>query len=143
MADQDNSLFAIEVDADDYADAVAEDTPSVSRTYQSEKDFQDVKARYSAKIDGGNSYEDLIAAVPVLDQTASGLADGRNTFNAKTKLSKKHIQLLGYAVGELYYDKEFKRAIEQCQRVRSSCEVDRKTEDSLERWIVRCEERFR
>jgi hypothetical protein len=143
MADQDGGLFAIEVDADDYANVAGDDTPTVSRTYQSEEHFQAIKDSYSAKIDGGNAYKDLITTVPILaaaerdSKSESDLANG----HATSRLSKKDVQLLGYAVGELYYDKEYVQIIELCQRVQTQCETDRKTEESLARWIERCHKR--
>ena len=144
MAEHENGLLAIDVDADDYAEAAAGDTPSVSRTYQSEADFQAVKAGYSAKIDGGNSYRGLIAAVPILadDKTKDAEEDGVLNGNAGVRMSKKDVQLLGYAVGEMYFDRQYGRVIELCERVRGRCEVDGKTMESLERWERRCRERM-
>lgn len=151
MADHGNDLFAIDVDADDYAENAAGDTPSVSRTYQSEADFQAVKAAYQAKVDGGNAYLDLIAAVPVLDHGRSDVdGNGANGVNgagvseltAKVRLGKRDLQLLSYAVGELYYDKLYARLLELCGRVRARCEIDGKIVESLERWGQRCKERL-
>lgn len=147
MAEQeDDGLLAIEVDADDYAETAAGDAPAVSRTYQSEADFQTQKAIYSAKIDGGNTYRDLVAAVPVLDNishgtTKNGLKIG-NGDSSKVKLSKKDFQLLGYAVGELYYDKRYEEILKLCDRVRVYCEIDEKTRESLDRWTERCRARM-
>ena len=144
MSDHEDGLLAIEVDADDYAETAAGDPPSVSRTYQSEGDFKAIKATYTAKIDGGKTYEDLIAAVPVLasDLTMAKDNDISTNGHSSVKLSKKDVQLLGYAVGEMYFDKEFMRAIELCERVKLSCEVDGKTTESLNRWESRCQERL-
>ena len=139
-----NGLFAIDVDADDYAETAAGDTPSVSRTYQSKADFQAVKAGYQAKMDGGTAYMDLITAVPVLGRSDVDEADGHEVTNghAKVKLSKKDFQLLGYAVGEMYYDKQYEKLLELCSRLRARCEVDGKTLESLERWEARCRNRM-
>ncbi|KAK5171442.1 uncharacterized protein LTR77_004586 [Saxophila tyrrhenica] len=79
---EDNNLFAIEVDADDYADTAADDTPSVSRTHQSRPAFESIKSSYSAKITGGTSYKDLIAAVPVLAKPWLVMRWGRCTMIA-------------------------------------------------------------
>ena len=75
MAEPENSLFDIEVDADDYADAAAEDNPAaaaVDRTHQSEADFLKVKENYEARQDGsrGSLYEELLGAVPSLSADA-------------------------------------------------------------------------
>ena len=144
MAEADHGLLAIEVDADDYAEIAAEDAPSVSRTYQSEADFQAIKATYTAKIDGGKTYQELIAAVPILrkEQMHYGNASDHANGHANVKLSKKDVQLLGYAAGEMYYDKEYSRIIELCGRVRARCEVDGKTAESLNRWERRCREKM-
>lgn len=144
MADQENSLLAIEVDADNYAETAAGDVPSVSRTYQSEADFQAQKATYTAKIDGGKTYQDLITAVPILEQDKidSDSRSGPQNGHLKVKLSKKDVQLLGYAVGELYYDKEYRRIVDLCERIARFCDTDEKTEESLRRWTRRCHERL-
>lgn len=140
MADAADDLFAIAVDADDDAETTAGDAPCVSRTYQSEDDFQAQKAGYSAKIDNGNNYQVLLGAVPHL----TAVDDGSNGTKCKTKarLSKKDVQLLGYAVGEMYYDKEYKKVVELCVKVREVCQIDEKTSEGLQRWIKRCEERL-
>jgi hypothetical protein len=144
MADQEDGLLAIEVDADDYAETAAGDTPSVSRTYQSEPDFQAIKTSYAAKQDGNNTYQDLIAAVPAL-KSNDALALNRSeqsTGHAKVRLGKKDLQLLGYAVGEMYFDKEYARILELCHRVRGRCDVDAKTVGSLDRLERRCRDRL-
>jgi hypothetical protein len=66
MAETENSLFDIGIDADDYAEAAAEDAPAIDRTHQSEADFLAIKATYSARQDGGNYYAELLRAVPSL-----------------------------------------------------------------------------
>jgi len=143
MAETENGFLAIEVDADDYTETAAADVPPVSRTYQSEEAFQAQKAAYSAKIDGGTTYEDLVAAIPILADSKghshhqSGLCNGV----AKVRMSKKEIQLLGYAVGELYYDRRYHEVISLCDRVCALCEVDEKTSQSLRKWTTRCWER--
>lgn len=144
MAETENGLLAIEVDADDYAETAAGDTPTVARTFQSEADFQAIKASYNAKMDGGNTYNDLIAALPILDtrSTDSTETDDMTNGHSKVKLSKKDVQLLGYAVGEMYFDKEYMRIIKLCERVMVCCEVDGKTNESLKRWERKCWERI-
>jgi hypothetical protein len=161
MAEQltDDGLFAIEVDADDYAETAAGDAPSnVPRTYQSEADFQAQKASYTAKVQDGNNYEELLKAVPALRTGRLPLKNGTNGSGAsscsgdatngvdgvaqKTNLSKKDVQLLGYAAGELYYDRRYEELKELCGRVRERCEVDVKVEESLRRWSGRCEARL-
>ncbi|KXT18236.1 hypothetical protein AC579_2873 [Pseudocercospora musae] len=143
MADnEDNGLLGIEVDPDDYAEAAAGDTPSVPRTFQSEADFQVQKASYTAKINQGNIYAEVVKALPVLDpsaEPASGVDVDAKL--AKTKLSKKEVQLLGYAVGEMYFDRKYQDIIGLCQRVGTRCEVDEKLSRSLEKWTSRCRER--
>lgn len=126
MAELENSLFNIGVDADDYAEAATEDTPAVDRTYQSEADFLAVKAAYSARQDGGDFYSELMSAVP-------HLAHGADLGSTKPKLDKRVQLLLGYAVGELYYDGEFARAAELCDRVLETCDLDKRMVPGLER----------
>ncbi|KAK5112193.1 hypothetical protein LTR85_011626 [Meristemomyces frigidus] len=145
MAEYADGLFAIEVDTDDYAKTAAGDTPSVPRTFQSEADFQTQKSSYAAKVDVGDNYHQLLKAVPLLGQDGQpNLEDGEATAGtAQPKLSKKDLQLLGYAVGELYYDKEYAKIIELCSQVADVCQVDAKTLGSLRKWAGRCEGRVR
>lgn len=142
--ESDSGLLAIEVDADDDAETAAGDTPSVSRTYQSEESFQAIKTNYTAKHDGGTTYQDLISAVPVLDfrNTPETQAAANGDEVAKVKLSKRDFQLLGYAVGEMYLDKDYEGILHMCGRVREKCEVDAKVAESLERWERRCRGRI-
>ena len=143
-AETENGLLAIEVDADDYAETAAGDTPSVSRTYQSDADFTDIKATYQAKQDGHSTYNDLVSAVPALGfDNSHGINDHViGDGGCRPKLSKKDLQLLGYAVGELYFDKEYSRVLELCERVRGKCEVDTRVSESLDKWERRCRERM-
>ncbi|CAK1362899.1 unnamed protein product [Cercospora beticola] len=140
-----NDLFSISVDADDYAEAAAGDAPSdVDRTFQSEEEFQKQKASYSAKVHQGNLLEDLVSVVPELEfrgQDAQGHGE-------KVNLGKKDVQLLGYVVGEMYYDRKYGEILELCGRVKEVCEVEggerekRRLEESLQRWEGRCRERL-
>lgn len=143
---EDFGLLAIEVDADDYAETAAGDAPSVPRTYQSEADFQAIKATYLAKIDGDPSrstYEELVKSVPVLNGNRGGSeSDGTNGQTEKVKLGKKDVQLLGYAVGELYFDRRYDEVVKLCERIKERCVVGAKMEQSLERWMGRCRERM-
>ncbi|KAK0255326.1 hypothetical protein B0A54_03192 [Friedmanniomyces endolithicus] len=146
MAEPANELFAIEVDADNYAETAAHDAPPVSRTFQSEADFQAQKATYSAKIDVGNNYERLLEAVPLLkpvDEPSPPTERHLQPSGAPPiRLGKKDVQLLGHAVGELYYDKRYRDIIQLCERVNLVCETDGKTAESLRRWTRRCEARL-
>ncbi|KAK1825519.1 hypothetical protein LTR12_000320 [Friedmanniomyces endolithicus] len=146
MAEPANELFGIEVDADDYAETAAHDTPPVSRTFQSEADFQAQKATYSAKIDIGNNYERLLDAIPLLNPVNEPSPPTETHIQPQAaspiRLGKKDAQLLGYAVGELYYDKRYRDIIQLCERVKMVCETDGKTAESLRRWTRRCETRL-
>ncbi|GIZ44278.1 hypothetical protein CKM354_000748100 [Cercospora kikuchii] len=140
-----NDLFSISVDADDYAEAAAGDAPSVvDRTFQSEEDFQKQKASYSAKVHQGNLLEELVSTVPALEfRSQNAQVDGE-----KVKLRKKEVQLLGYVVGEMHYDRKYEQILELCEKVREICEVEggerekNRLEESLERWDGRCRQRF-
>lgn len=135
-------LFAIAVDADVYAETAAGDAPSVPRTFQSEADFQAQKASYTAKIDNGNNYAEFLKALPALSSIANWTVSAENGDEAKVKLGKKDVQLLGYAVGEMYYDRRYGEVVELCKRVQARCDVDGKLRTSLERWIGRCTSRL-
>lgn len=126
MAESENPLFDIGVDADDYAEAAAEDAPAVDRTFQSEADFLAVKAAYSARQDGGDLYAELMRAVPHLAEDAA-IPD------PKPKLDKRVQMLLGYVVGELYYDGDFAGVVRLCDRVLETCVVDKRLVPGLER----------
>ncbi|KAK4901869.1 hypothetical protein LTR27_001643 [Elasticomyces elasticus] len=142
MDDLSNELLSIEVDADDYADAAAQDAPAVSRTYQSEEAFR--KIAYTAINESGNNYERLLKAIPALDtQLEDPSTTNGHGAHVKHKLSKRDGQLLGYAVGQLYYDKRFQDIIQLCGRVKRACTIDSKTAESLQRWTQRCEQRMK
>lgn len=129
----DSGLLAIDVGTDDYAETAARDTPStVDRTFQSEEDFQKQKASYSAKIQNGNNIAELYKAVPALQEEKS----------QSIKLGKKDVMLLGYAVAEMYYDREYENVLKLCERVEAVCEVDKKLGESLARWKEKCSKRI-
>lgn len=141
MAEVDDygDLFAIDVGVDNYAETAANDAPNVSRTFQSEGQFQKVKASYTAKIDTGNSYQVLLKAVPELDPQTFECENGTAI---QTKLSNKDKNLLGYTVGEMYYDREFSKVIDLCRRVELICIVDARLRENLGKWMARCEVRM-
>jgi hypothetical protein len=142
MAEPENSLFDIEVDADDYADAAAEDTPVVDRTHQSEADFLKVKETYQARQDGsrGSLYSELLEAVPSLAVDA-GIPSGDDA-TKKVKLDKRSQLLLGYVVGELWYDGKFKEVERLCTRLEEVCELDSRVAPGVKRWRERAEGRL-
>ena len=153
MAEPENSLFDIEVDADDYADAAAEDNPAapVDRTHQSEADFLKVKENYEARQDGsrGSLYEELLGAVPALaagseDSAVNGgdVKANEDAETKKAKLDKRSQLLLGYVVGELWYDGEFKEVQRLCGRVEEVCELDARVAPGVKRWRERAEGRL-
>lgn len=133
-AEAENSLFAIDVD--DSENSADEDAIVVDRTHQSEADFAAVKASYSARQDGGNLYAELVQSVPCLaDESESGEAD-------PVKLDKRQQLLLGYVVGELWYDGEIGRVREVCERVLERCSFDARLRVAVERWRERAVERL-
>jgi len=152
MAEPENSLFDIEVDADDYADAAAQDTPAVvDRTHQSEADFLAVKQIYKARQDGsrGSLYSELLEAVPLLAPPAGVDADAgvgadinADSAGAKVKLDKRSQLLLGYVVGELWYDGQFEEVWRLCRRVEEVCELDARFRPGVVRWRERAEGRI-
>jgi hypothetical protein len=155
MAEPENSLFDIEVDADDYADAAAEDNPAavVDRTHQSEADFLKVKESYAARQDGsrGSLYEELVRAVPALvaadasskeDVDENGSGDIEGDAATKVKLDKRSQLLLGYVVGELWYDGRFGEVERLCGRVEKVCELDARLRPGVVRWRERAEGRL-
>ena len=42
----------------------------------------------------------------------------------------------------MYFDKEYARILDLCDRVRERCDVDSKTAESLDRWERRCRNRL-
>ena len=67
---------------------------------------------------------------------------GPMNVDAKIKLRKKEVQLLGYATGEMYLDKEYRKLSELCERALDLCELDLKTIKSVQRWKESCLERM-
>ncbi|RMZ19275.1 hypothetical protein D0859_16734 [Hortaea werneckii] len=151
-ANDDNALFAIEVDVDDYAETAAADNPSSaspsaaptnqndsttatnSRTYQSASAFQAQKAAYRAKIDSpreglGSLEAELVNVVPALDPSRDPVAAAGE-------------KLLGYAVGEMYFSRRFGELVGLCERVLMGCELDVRTRAGVEKWMRRSRERL-
>ena len=118
MTDPENPLLSITLDPDNYASAsstASYDTPPVPRTFQTPAAFTNIKTSYTAKQDNGNLYAGLLRAVPELQDSAAAVP---STTDKRRKLEKREQLLLGYVVGELYYDGEFERVVELCRRVR-------------------------
>jgi hypothetical protein len=63
--------------------------------------------------------------------------------SSKYKLSKREIQLLGYAAGELYFRREWSRLSALCRAVEEKCEVDAKLHASLVKWNDKAIRRMR
>ncbi|RMY85914.1 hypothetical protein D0861_06197 [Hortaea werneckii] len=161
-ANDDNALFAIEVDVDDYAETAAADNPSSaspsaaptnhqndsttatmnSRTFQSASAFQAQKAAYRAKIDQGGLEAELVKAVPALKPCPSRDPVAVAAGGEKVRLSKKESQLLGYAVGEMYFSRRFGEVVGLCERVLMGCELDVRTRAGVEKWMRRSRERL-
>ncbi|KAF2719534.1 hypothetical protein K431DRAFT_202127, partial [Polychaeton citri CBS 116435] len=146
-------LFAIEVDADGYAETVAGDVAAqVSRTHQSEADFNAQKASYSARFDNGNLIEQLYEALPLLKKsTSSEYAntrsiqpgfDGSSCQQQSRRLDKREAQLVGYAMGELYYDRRYATIVDLCERLPQTYGLDAKTATNLKKWIHQSSERM-
>nr|OQO30427.1 hypothetical protein B0A51_03057 [Rachicladosporium sp. CCFEE 5018] len=125
MTDEDDDLLAIEVDADSYATAAVQDTPTVSRTHQTEEAFQAIKATYQAKQHDGNLYTGLISDVPELNiNRSSPFSTECGEPTLKVKLDKRQQALFGYVVGELYYDRDFETVV------------------AVQKWMGRAQERI-
>lgn len=133
MAEDEPDIFTIAIDADDYAEAAAGDVPSVDRTYQSEEDFARVKASYVAKHYDGNLQEELLKQVPAIRTGETG----------SIQLDKRQQQLVGYAMGELYYDREYAAILKLLDHIEAACQLDDKLIASMKRWRQRCIDRRR
>jgi hypothetical protein len=137
----DTGLFAINLDPD--ADPEADEVPNIPRTHQTEADFQAQKSSYSPQIDQGDLLTTLYRAVPVLDpdDTRTEKSPDDTTISPVT-LTKKEIQLLGYAVGELYWDGRYEDVVRLCARVEEKCVLvgvgGEKVRGLVGRWRERC-----
>lgn len=129
---EENSLFAIDVDTDDYATAAAADTPAPApedRTYQSPAAFASVKSSYVARQDAGDHYAELRRNLPCLEDPAS----------PRLPLDKRDQLLLGYVVGELWYDGRKGEVRGLCKRVLERCVVEGRARGVVEGWVGRLE----
>lgn len=127
----DGGLMTIDFD---WAETATDDTTTVSRKFQSRADFEAQKHSYSAKIDAGNHCVELLESIPALKPDTK--------VQEKVKLSKRGVQLLGYAVAELYYDKKFTEVMRLCGRVKEVCDIEGGTKDlgtSLDKWEKQCQ----
>ncbi|KAK6414382.1 hypothetical protein LTR95_017739, partial [Oleoguttula sp. CCFEE 5521] len=144
MPEHDDDLLAIEVDADSYATAAVQDTPTVSRTHQTEEAFQAIRATYQAKQHNGNLYAELVSDVPELSIIQSSPSSaGIDGLTPKLKLDKRQQALFGYVVGELYYDREYDRIVRLCERADGVCVLEGKFEAAVQKWKGRAQERMR
>ncbi|OQO02974.1 hypothetical protein B0A48_11257 [Cryoendolithus antarcticus] len=143
MTAEDDDFLAIEVDANSYATAAVQDTPTVSRTHQTEEAFQAIKATYQAKQQNGNLYAELVSDVPELniDQSIPSSA-AKDEPKPKFKLNKRQQALFGYVAGELYYDRDFETVVRLCERAGEVCVLEGKFEAAVQKWKGRAGERM-
>lgn len=128
MLEDEPDIFSIAVDADDYAETAAGDVPAVDRTYQSAEDFAKVKASYVAKHDDGGHREELYKQIPALQSGEP----------AQYRLDKRQQALVGYAVGELYYDHQYAEALILLDQIEATCHVDERLLKSMRKWRQQC-----
>ncbi|KAL9097348.1 MAG: hypothetical protein Q9165_000775 [Trypethelium subeluteriae] len=111
------------------------------RDYQSEADFQAVKASYRPKIENGELYKSL--SLP--SSTTSS-----DEVKQKTRQEKKRdLEALSAAVAELYFFKRYGEALEILHRVLGEgrqeygIEIEEgKERERLERWREKCRSRL-
>ncbi|KAK1566283.1 uncharacterized protein LY79DRAFT_572362 [Colletotrichum navitas] len=122
MADEDGGLFSIAIDDSDVEGLVSEAAAKAKekpRDWQSEEDFQELKATYRANVQNGEIWQTI--ELPLA-------ADG--------KAGKPVLQELLHAVEELYFYRRFEEAAAFARRVLdgSDAALDRDTRETLTRY---------
>ncbi|GKT49019.1 uncharacterized protein ColSpa_09200 [Colletotrichum spaethianum] len=130
MADEDGGLFSIAIDDSDEEGLISEAAAKAKerpRDWQSEEDFQALRATYRVNVQDGDIWQTI--ELPL---------------GADEKASKPVLQELLHAVEELYFLRRFEEAAAFARRVLegSDAALDRDTKEMLTRYEEKCHGRM-
>ncbi|OLN85624.1 hypothetical protein CCHL11_05814 [Colletotrichum chlorophyti] len=132
MADEDGDLFNIAIDDSDEEGVISEAAAKAKerpRDFQTEEEFQALRATYRAKLQNGDVWQTI--------ELPLGEGEGGQA-------SKPVLQEVLHAVEELYFERRFGEAAGFARRVLEGSEaaLDRDTREMLIRYEEKCRGRM-
>ncbi|KAI4721208.1 hypothetical protein E4T48_02570 [Aureobasidium sp. EXF-10727] len=149
QAGADATLAAVEAEDDSDAEREKAGAARAARTRYTEDDFLAQKASYTARIDEGSIWKQLLEFEPCfrpsgafLSAMGAGSVDAKTPGSTsdglsgagKTKLDKKHHQTIQAAVSELYFLEKFAAVQEVITWAKDNFEKDKKWDAQVKKW---------
>ncbi|KAH0350115.1 hypothetical protein KCU81_g2815, partial [Aureobasidium melanogenum] len=156
QAGADATVAAVEAEDDSDAEREKAGAARAARTRYTEDDFLAQKASYTARIDEGSIWKQLLTFEPPfcpsqeflaavnagsVDTTISGL-ESQATSAEKTQLDKKHHQTIQAAVSELYFLEKYAAVKEIIIWAKEHFEKDKKWDVQVKKWEDKVEARM-
>ncbi|KAG9721604.1 hypothetical protein KCU73_g14203, partial [Aureobasidium melanogenum] len=157
QAGADATVAAVEAEDDSDAEREKAGAARAARTRYTEDDFLAQKASYTARIDEGSIWKQLLAFEPPfcpseafvsavnagsLDTTPSGSSTNATSGAGKTKLDKKHHKTIQAAVSELYFLEKYPAVKEIITWAKDNFEKDKKWDVQVAKWENKVEARM-
>ncbi|KAI4754109.1 hypothetical protein E4T52_09335 [Aureobasidium sp. EXF-3400] len=155
-AGTDATLAAVEAEDDSDAEREKAGAARAARTRYTEDDFLAQKASYTARIDEGSIWKQLLKFEPPfrpseafvssvnatsMDQDTSVSSTTAET-GVKTKLDKKHHQTIQAAVSELYFLEKYAAVQEIITWAKGNFEKDKKWDAQVKKWEAKIESKM-
>ncbi|KAI5245344.1 hypothetical protein E4T42_06837 [Aureobasidium subglaciale] len=153
------TAVAQEAEAEDDSDAEREKAGAAraARMRYTEEDFLAQKESYSARIDEGSIWKQLVVFTPPFMPSATFLSTvnaapstptstttaEQNPTGTKTKLDKKHHQTIQAAVSELYFLEKYTAVQEIITWAKEHFEKDKKWDKQVQKWEERVMEKMK
>ncbi|KAG9654994.1 hypothetical protein KCU64_g6844, partial [Aureobasidium melanogenum] len=157
QAGADATVAAVEAEDDSDAEREKAGAARAARTRYTEDDFLAQKASYTARIDEGSIWKQLLAFEPPFRPSEAFLADvnagsvdistSASSSNAtsaagKTQLDKKHHQTIQAAVSELYFLEKYPAVKEIITWAKDNFEKDKKWDVQVAKWESKVDARM-
>ncbi|KAH0358356.1 hypothetical protein KCU83_g605, partial [Aureobasidium melanogenum] len=157
QAGADATVAAVEAEDDSDAEREKAGAARAARTRYTEDDFLAQKASYTARIDEGSIWKQLLAFEPPFRPSEAFLADvnagsvdistSASSSNAtsaagKTQLDKKHHQTIQAAVSELYFLEKYPAVKEIITWAKDNFEKDKKWDVQVAKWETKVDARM-
>ncbi|KAI4742133.1 hypothetical protein E4T50_07434 [Aureobasidium sp. EXF-12298] len=156
-AGTDATLAAVEAEDDSDAEREKAGAARAARTRYTEDDFLAQKASYTARIDEGSIWKQLLHFEPPfrpseafvssvnatsMDQDTSISSTAAESGAARTKLDKKHHQTIQAAVSELYFLEKYTAVQEIITWAKGNFEKDKKWDVQVKKWEAKIESKM-
>ncbi|KAG9562331.1 hypothetical protein KCU71_g7524, partial [Aureobasidium melanogenum] len=157
QAGADATVAAVEAEDDSDAEREKAGAARAARTRYTEDDFLAQKASYTARIDEGSIWRQLLTFEPPfcpseafvsavdagsLDMSPSSFSTNATSGAGKTKLDKKHHQTIQAAVSELYFLEKYPAVKEIITWAKDNFEKDKKWDVQVAKWENKVEARM-